>query len=216
MIVYLTHWFPRRDRVRALAWFMTGSCIAQIISPKISRVLLDLGTLAHPGPLGLAGWQWLYIAWGIPAVVLGVFVFFRLPDHPRHATWLSGQEKLALEQALAAEKASDGAREQTTLLAALRDPRVLLLAIAYFCIQSGNYGIDIFLPSILERWYGLKLDANTWLIMLPPAVALVVILIIGWNSDRTRRARLHAASHGIVGGIALALAPIRTGICCSR
>ena len=206
VIVYLTHWFPRRDRVRALGVVHDRLLHRADHQPQNFARLARPGNAGASGPLGLAGWQWLYIAWGMPAVVLGVLVFFRLPDHPRHAKWLSDPERLALEQALAAEKAVDGG-EHNTLLSAMRDPRVLLLAVAYFCIQSGNYGIDIFLPSILERWYGLKLDANTWLIMLPPAVALVVILLIGWNSDRTRERRLHAASHGIIGGIALALAP---------
>lgn len=210
-IVFMTHWFPARDRTRALAWFMIGSPIAAIISPKISNLLLDLGTLADPGPLGLAGWQWMYIAWGLPAVVLGVIVFLYLPDKPNAASWLSEQEKDALNRALAAERAAAGAHSAMNLFAALTNPRVLLLALAYFCIQTGNYGIDFFLPSILERWYSLKLSETTWLMMLPPTVALAAILISGWNSDRTGERRLHAALPGIAGGIALALAPWSQG-----
>ena len=73
VIVYLTHWFPSRDRARALAWFFVATPIAQIISPKISNELLKIGTDGQPDPvLGLVGWQWVYIVWGIPAVVLGV------------------------------------------------------------------------------------------------------------------------------------------------
>jgi MFS transporter, ACS family, tartrate transporter len=210
-VVYLTHWFTRRDRARALSWFLVGSSVAQIVSPKISNYFLGLGTLAHPGPLGLAGWQWLYIAWGIPAVVIGIVVLMRLPDYPHQARWLTDEEKQALEGELAAEKASNAARRPISLLAALRHPKVVLLTAAYFCIMSGNYGIDIFMPSILERWYSLKLDATTWLIMLPSTATLAAILLIGWNSDRTGERRLHAAAPGIIGGIALALTPHTQG-----
>ncbi|MGA2232545.1 MAG: MFS transporter, partial [Tepidisphaeraceae bacterium] len=98
-VIYLTHWFTRRDRARALSWFLLGSSVAQILSPKISNYFLGLGTLAHPGPLGLAGWQWLYIAWGIPAVVIGFVVLWQLPDYPHQAKWLSEEEKLAMEGA---------------------------------------------------------------------------------------------------------------------
>jgi ACS family tartrate transporter-like MFS transporter len=210
-IVYLTHWFAGRDRTRALSLFLIGSSIAQIVSPKISNMLLSLGTLAHPGPLGLAGWQWLYIAWGIPAVVIGVMVFWMMPDHPRQAKWLSEEEKQALEGALEAQKAASPGGKRLTVLQSMRQPKVLLLALAYFFIQSGNYGIDIFMPSILERWYSLKLSDTTWLIILPPMVAVGGILLTGWNSDRTGERRLHAAANGIIGGLALGLSPYTQG-----
>ncbi|HUR58755.1 MAG TPA: MFS transporter, partial [Opitutaceae bacterium] len=74
IIVYLTHWFPARDRTRALALFFVGTPVAQILSPKISNALLAVNWL------GLRGWQWLYIFWGIPAVVLGIMVLVWLKD----------------------------------------------------------------------------------------------------------------------------------------
>jgi sugar phosphate permease len=134
-----------------------------------------------------------------------------MPDKPEQAAWLSEEEKQALNDSLAEERAQAAAHQHLTLFAALRHPTVLLLALAYFCIQTGNYGIDIFMPSILEKWYGLKLSETTWLIMIPPTVALAAILISGWNSDRTKERRLHAALPGLFGGIALALAPFTQG-----
>src|SRR5688572_33372740 len=82
VIVYLTHWFPGRDRTRALATFFVATPVAQIVSPKISNALLKIGTdetvngvvIHHPELWGLEGWQWVYIFWGIPAVILGVIV----------------------------------------------------------------------------------------------------------------------------------------------
>ena len=101
VIVYLTHWFPSRDRARALAYFVAATPIAQIVSPKLSSALLEIGTGGRPEVWGLEGWQWVYIAWGIPAVVLGIFVFFALTDRPRDARWLTTEEREALEQELA-------------------------------------------------------------------------------------------------------------------
>jgi nitrate/nitrite transporter NarK len=87
----------------------------------------------------------------------------------------------------------------------------MLLTLAYFFMMSGNYGIDIFMPSILDRWYSLKLDATTWLIMIPSLATLAAILLIAWNSDRTHERRLHAAVPGIIAGIALAITPHTQG-----
>ncbi len=113
VIVYLTHWFPSRDRARALAWFFVATPIAQIISPKISNWMLKFGTdqtidgvLVHYPPLlGMVGWQWVYVFWGIPAVVLGVLVLLMLTDRPGQAKWLEPDEREALELELKREKA---------------------------------------------------------------------------------------------------------------
>ena len=86
--------------------------VAQIVSPKLSYYLLRIGTteqfgntvVHHPTLLGMQGWQWMYIAWGIPAVILGFLVLFNLPDWPREAPWLTSDERDALEDELAREK----------------------------------------------------------------------------------------------------------------
>lgn len=217
IIVYLTHWFPARDRTRALAIFFVATPMAQIISPKISNALLRIGTdevingvpVHHPEWFGLEGWQWVYIFWGIPAVLLGFVVFFQLKDRPRDAAWLTTEEREALERQLADEKARS--RTRMTLMQALRHPKVLLLALAYFGGVTASYGIEFFLPSILQQWYGLKLNAITWLVILPPLVALAAQLFVGWNSDRTQERRFHAVIPLSIACVALALAPLTAG-----
>jgi ACS family tartrate transporter-like MFS transporter len=211
VIVYLSHWFSKRDRARALAVFFVATPVAQIISPKISNYLLKIGTAGYPHIGHLHGWQCLYIFWGLPAIVLGIIVLLMLPDHPRQAKWLTDEEKRAMEDELAAERALHGQRRRMTVLEALRHPKVLLLTFAYFCTTSSNYGFEFFLPTILKDWYALKLDAITWLVILPPLLALFSQLFAGWNSDRTRERRLHTVIPTVIGGVALALVPITQG-----
>ena len=98
-----------------------------------------------------------------------------------------------------------------TVLEALRHPKVLLLALAYFCIVTGSYGVEFFLPSILQQWYHLKLDTLTWLVILPPALALAGQLLAGWSSDRTKERRFHVVVPIALGAVALALAPLTQG-----
>ncbi|MBI5775657.1 MAG: MFS transporter [Verrucomicrobia bacterium] len=219
VIVYLTHWFPLRDRARALAYFFVATPIAQIISPKISNLMLKIGTdevvngvaVHHPEFLGLEGWQWVYIFWGIPAVMLGVMVLFMLPDKPRDAKWLTPEERDALEKNLAFEKHQAGGAGHLTVLQALRHPKVLMLATAYFFIVTANYGVEFFLPSILDQWYHLKFDTLTWLVVLPPCVALAGQLFVGWNSDRMKERRMHTVVPIVIGAVAMALAPLTQG-----
>jgi ACS family tartrate transporter-like MFS transporter len=213
VIVYLTHWFPTRDRARALAYFFVATPIAQIVSPKLSNFLLKIGTdetingvvIHHPEVWGLEGWQWVYIAWGIPAVLLGVAVLALLTDRPGQAKWLEPDEREALEQELKREKALHGASHRhMTVLEALRHPKVLVLAAAYFFVVTGNYGIELFLPTILKSVYEISLDQVTWLVILPPIGSLVGQLAVGWSSDKTRERRLHASVPIYAGASALA------------
>jgi len=218
VIVYLTHWFPSGDRARALSWFLVATPVAQIVSPKISNALLKFGTdetingvvVHRPELFGLEGWQCVYIFWGIPAVLLGVVVFFLLKDRPRDAGWLTPEEREALHQKLEREKVLHR-RRRMTVLEALGHPKVLLLALAYFCIVTGSYGVEFFLPSILQQWYNLKLDTITWLVILPPMLALAGQIFVGWNSDRTKERRFHAVVPIALGALALALAPLTQG-----
>jgi MFS transporter, ACS family, tartrate transporter len=219
VVIYLTHWFPARDRSRALSYFLVATPLAQIISPKISNALLKIGTdevvngvtIHHPEVLGLEGWQWVYIAWGIPAIVLGVVVLFMLTDRPSQAKWLTPEERDALEKEIEADRAKAARGKRMTFAEAVRNPKVLLLALAFFCCVSATYGIEFFLPSILERWYSLKVDAITWLIILPPALALAGQLFVGWSSDRLRERRLHTVFPILLGMAALTAAILSRG-----
>ena len=207
VIVYLTHWFPKRDRTKALAWFFVGTPIAQIISPPISEWLMAVGKASHP--LGLTGWQWVYIFWGIPAIVLGVVVLAYLTDRPHQARWLDEAEREALMTELAREKA--GHAGHMTIGQALANPKVLLLAAAYFFVVTGNYGVELYMASILKDWYGLELKKIAWLIVIPPVGSLIGQVFVGWNSDRTHERRWHASLPILVGAVALALTPQSQG-----
>jgi sugar phosphate permease len=204
VIVYLTHWFTSRERARALSLFLVATPVAQLVGPKITGALAASGTATVLGAT-LQGWQWVYVAWGLPATVLGVVVLFMLTDRPRAARWLRPDERDALERALERERAAAVARHRMTLGEAVRNPRVLLLVLVFFCSVAGGYGLEFFLPSILKAWYGLKMSDITTYMLLPPAVGVAGQLFVGWSSDRTGERRLHVvvpllvATAGFVG-----------------
>jgi MFS transporter, ACS family, tartrate transporter len=219
VIIFLTRWFPARDRARALALFLMATPIAQVVSPLVCNPLLKFGmkevvagkTVTHALLFGLHGWQLVFLLWGIPAIVLGVLVLVLLADWPRDATWLSGDEKLALQSEIERERLTLSAKQHMTLLQALRQPKVLLLAAAYFFVVTANYGTEFFLPSILERWFHLKLDTLTVFMVVPPVATLGAQWFVGFNSDRTRERRLHTAVPIALGALTLALTPFSLG-----
>jgi ACS family tartrate transporter-like MFS transporter len=234
VIVYLTHWFPRRDRTKALAWFFIGTPIAQVIGPPISERIMTIGEHGNPAILGLVGWQWVFITWGVPAVVLGFLTLVYLVDRPRQAPWLTAEECEALESTLEREKreqkeqaarraaerqglaASAGASPadhggHMTIGQALLHPKVLALAAAYFFVVTGSYGVELYMASIVKEWYGLEVQKVAYLIVIPALGALCGQLLVGWNSDRTHERRWHASLPIILGAGSLAVVPDSNG-----
>ena len=217
VVVFLSHWFPARDRARALALFFMATPVAQIIAPPICALMLKIGTtevvngvtVTHPLVIGLKGWQWIYVAWGLPAVILGIAILFLLPDRPRDARWLQKEEREALEAELANDNPK--AKKHVSMWAGLRHPKVLALSFAYFCTVTGSYGVVFFLPSILDSWYNLKYSQLAWLSTLPAITALLGQLFIGWNSDRTKERRWHTVLPIVIGAAAIAVAPMTRG-----
>jgi ACS family tartrate transporter-like MFS transporter len=212
VIVYLTHWFPRRDRTRTLAWFFIGTPVAAIIGPLISQRIMAIGERGNPAVWGMVGWQWVFIGWGIPAVLLGILTLFYLTDRPQQATWLTEDERTALEDILDREKQEQKQRVgHMNIGQALSNPKVLALAAAYFFVVTGSYGVELYMASIIKDWYGLEVKKIAYAIVVPAIGALIGQLLIGWNSDRTHERRWHASLPIILGSLALALIPGSNG-----
>jgi ACS family tartrate transporter-like MFS transporter len=191
-IVYLTHWFPARDRARALALLVIAAPIAQMVSTRVSAPLLRIGTtelvnhvaVTTPPLFGMHGWQLMYIFWAVPAVVLGVVVFFKLTDRPAQARWLADDEREALEAELAREPSAQGVTRHLSFGQALRSTPILLLALANFLITSAHYGIEAFQPTIFKNWFDLNISSVAWATFPSFAAILVGMLTVSWSSDR--------------------------------
>jgi len=208
-IIYcLTRWFPRRERARAIAGFMTAVVVAGIIGGPLSGLLLSLD-----GRGGLAGWQWLFVVEGLPAVALGVLVLRFLPEQPSDASWLSHEEQQALTARLAEESAElSGPSAVHTIRGAMTSGRVWLLAAVYFTIPVALYAMGFWMPQIVRNASGAGDLTVGLLSAIPYAVAAVGMVIIGRNSDRTGERRWHIALTAMVGGAAFAATGLVHGI----
>ena len=208
-IIYcLTRWFPRRERARAIAGFMTAVVVAGIIGGPISGVLLSMDGMA-----GLAGWQWLFLVEGLPAIVLGVLVLLVLPEQPSDARWLTPEEQRALTARLSEETAelSDGSAVHT-IRGAMTSARVWLLAAVYFTIPVALYAMGFWMPQIVRNASGGSDVTVSLLSAIPYAVAAVAMVIVGRNSDRTGERRWHVALSAIASGVAFAATGLVHGV----
>jgi D-galactonate transporter len=191
IIVYLSHWFRYADRAKAVAMFMAAISISNIIGSPVSGLLLGTHWL------GLAGWRWLFIIEGAPAIILGIVTIFYLTDRPHQATWLADDEREWLASELEREnRVKQGAHAEgllRTVLQAFRHREVILLTLAYFFMVTAVYGLNFWLPTMVKRLSGSSNLVVSLISALPYCVGLISILLVGWSSDRTQERRWHTA-----------------------
>lgn len=201
VVVYLTHWFRQEDRAKAIALFMAAIPVSNAAGAPIAGLLLRLHWA------GMSGWRWLLILEGIPAFLGGVITIFYLTDWPKDAHWLAPAEREwiigELDRELREKKAVHG---HVAILEVLRRPAVLALALSYFCINTTGYGLNIWLPKMVQKFPGLSTLQVSLVTAIPFACAVPAMVLAGWHSDKTGERRWHAALAAISAGVGLRLA----------
>lgn len=199
MIVYLTHWFCARDRSRAIACLYAAVPAAALIGSPLAGWLLSVHWLS------LAGWRWLFILEGLPALVVGIITYFYLTDRPAQARWLPHNERDWLVNELKAELEAKKRLRNYTIMEAFSDRRILILISAYFLALTGALGTVYWIPTFVKRLSGVSNQSVTSLLLLPALLGFGGILINGWHSDRTGEQHWHAATPLLGAGLMFAL-----------
>ena len=206
ILLYLTYWFPDRERARVVGLFMVAIPLTGLIGSPVSSALLGLD-----GFLGVQGWQWLLLLEAVPALVLGVICLTFLPDGPAQAAWLSTEERHWLTQTLITERESVRKVGHTSLRSALSQPRVWILACAYFGNVLAVYGLGFWLPTLIHN-FGIEVTRVGWITALPFACGAPFMVWLGRNSDRTRERVGHLVATCALGFVGFAGASFSTGL----
>ncbi|MBI2748260.1 MAG: MFS transporter [Burkholderiales bacterium] len=224
IILYLSYWFPARNRAGVTAFFMAAAPISTALGSPLSAALLEMN-----GILGLTGWQWMFILEAIPALLLGVVVFFYMTDRPEQAKWLKDDERTWLVNAMRAESANKGSDAHHSIWSGMANPRVLALALIYFGTSAGLYTLGIWAPQIIKQ-LGVSSMTVGFLNAIPPIVSVVAMVLWSRHSDRTSERTWHvilaclaaalglaiAASANSVVGLIAALTIVNVGISCAK
>ncbi|HEX7897597.1 MAG TPA: MFS transporter [Planctomycetota bacterium] len=185
VLLYLTYWFPAKERAGAIARFVTAAMIAWVVGGPLSGALMKLDGLQ-----GLRGWQWLFLLEGLPSVILGLVTLRFLPERPMKARWLSLEERMWLEEEIRGERVE---QRKVSAFRVLGEGRFWLICAAYFLLTIGSYGFSLWLPQIVKEAAG----GSAWVVGLLTAIpygltALGMVWIAG-RSDRSGERRLHVA-----------------------
>jgi ACS family tartrate transporter-like MFS transporter len=195
MIVYLTHWFSARDRSRAIACLYAANPAAALIGSPLAGWLLGVHWYA------LAGWRWLFILEGIPAVLVGIVTYFYMTDRPEHAPWLPHDERDWLVNELHQELQAKNKIRNPSILEAFGDLRILRLILAYFLALTGALGTIYWLPTFVKRLSGFSNRSVTSLLLIPALMGIIGMLVNGWHSDKTAERHWHTAIPLLAAGL---------------
>lgn len=196
VIVYLSHWFVCEDRAKVTSNFMSAIPLSFVIASPIAGLILGRSWL------GIAGWRWLFILEGLPAILLGTIAFFYLTDLPGQAKWLAPDQRQWIEKKLQEERSAAGF-EAMPIRQALTSSTILLLAAVCFLNYFAYYSFLFWLPTMFKRQSGFS-DLNVGLLgALPYAALFVAMLVNGWHSDRQCERRWHCAVPSLIAAVAL-------------
>jgi ACS family tartrate transporter-like MFS transporter len=206
IVLYFTYWFPTYHHARIVSGFLIGLPIAVAGGAPISTALLALD-----GMWGLKGWQIMYIAEGVPTVLIGILTLFVLTDRPEQAKFLTAEEKSWLSAKLASERTAKEAVRKFSMLQGMFDLKVLLLALNYFGIVVASLGVLFFVPQIIKS---IGVTSNMmvgWLTMIPYITGGIGLVAWGYLSDRMNERRWNLLGACAVSTIGLIIAGLTMG-----
>jgi len=203
VVLYMTYWFPSYARSQGMAWFNLGIAMAGVIGSPLSGWIMQ--TFAGVG--GMAGWQWLFLLEGMPAVILGIVVFFYLDDRPGKVHWLSAEQNARVVRQLAEQRsAQEQAGAGHNFRAAFVNKDLWRLIYVNFALLCGTYGVSFWLPQIVRNLGIESLTQTGFIAAIPFAVASVVMILVSRHSDRTRERRWHGTLCNLASAAGLAMA----------
>ncbi len=206
VILYFTYWFPQHRRGRIIGVFMSGALIGNVLAGPLSGAAMKF----LDGAGGLAGWQWLYITQGAPAIVLGFIAYVWLSDGPKQATWLSEREKAVVETQ--AGRAPEGHKPGLgQVFEALRDRQFRGFVLLNFFIVGASYTMVFWVPTLIKSWGVADVFTIGLLSALPSLVGVVGVIALSRHSDRKQERRWHFSGACMVAAVGLWLTTITEG-----
>lgn len=204
MVYFLSQWFPRKRLAQALALLVIAGPIGSMFVGPLSGWIMS----GFAGVADLAGWQWLFIIQGAPAILMGFVFYFVVASTPKDARWLNAQEK-ALVARTVGSNVTKPERAFQQLKKAVTDKRVWVLGFILATNYIGIYAVIFWIPTILKTTGVTDITTVGYLSSIPWVVAVAATIGLGIYCDRSQAHRkilvigMIIAAAGLVASVSL-------------
>ena len=203
IVLYLSRWYPNQRRGRIMALFMSAIPVSGLLGGPFSGWILNHFAA---GQGGMAGWQWMFLIQGVPTVALGALAFVQLCDKVEDARWLAPEQRQRVKTDITNDELSRPVHGKSSVASVLTMPFIWILGFIYFCIQSGVYAINFWLPSIIKSLGYQSAVTVGWLSAVPYLFAALFMIWTGRSADRHGERRWHVTAPMLMGLVGLTLA----------
>ena len=207
VILYFTYWYPSVRRGQVIAIFMSATTIVSLIAGPLCGSILKY----FDGLAGLHGWQWLFLMQGLPAIFIGVLVYFLLKDKPDQARWLSTEEKAVVEDAFRHDIKDVAGEAEGTFVQMLQDPRAYMLALVYFFLLGATYTMVFWVPTLIQSWGVKDLLLVGIYASIPNAAGIIGMILMGRHSDKSHERRWHFVACVVIASVGLFITTLLQG-----
>ena len=191
-LVLIRAWFTRPERARANTVFLLSLAVAPLLAGPISGLILSL-----------SNWRMMFIIEAAPGIIWALVWIWAIADTPQDAAWLPRAEQERLAAALEAERVEAGTLPGHWL-STLWHPAVLLLASYNFLALMAEWGVNLWLPTVLNET-GLSIGVVGLLAAIPYALGVVAMLLVAASSDRMQERKWHMITASATSGAVLIL-----------
>ncbi|HEY3049413.1 MAG TPA: MFS transporter [Polaromonas sp.] len=198
IILYLTFWFPNDRRAKAFGMFMSASALAGVIGGPLAGFIMT----SLNGVNGWQGWQWVFLLEGIPSVIAGFVTWFYLTDKPEQASWLTRRERDLVHADLERDAKALGHREHS-MLASLKDAKIWLMILIYFCIIAANSSLTFYGPTLVKEVGFTSPLAVGWIMAGAYLCGAAGMILNGFHSDKHQESRYHCGIAAALGSASL-------------
>jgi sugar phosphate permease len=181
----LSLWFPSQHRATAMGQMHWAQLVSLVLGAPISGVLLSVKAF------GLAGWQTMFLAEGLPVIILALGIFFCLEEDVAKVTWLKPDQKNWLIETHAADEQRRTDQDAPGTFGKVFKSPIVWLLIAFYAFQSMSYyGQSLWLPQILKELTGLSDVEVSFATALPYFLGGISTFVVGRLSDSSGHRRL--------------------------
>lgn len=172
MLILLSQWFTKKERSRANTFLVLGNPVTVLWMSVLSGYLIES-----------MGWRWMFIIQGVPGIIWAFIWWKMIDEKPKDASWLSEEEKQAVEKQLSEEQI--GIKPVKNYAEAFKSTTVILLCFQYLLWSLGVYGFVMWLPSIIKAAPDMDIVKTGWLSSVPYLLAITGMLATSYFSDKT-------------------------------